>query len=220
MKAKNGPGRLAGRRLLGTTKGKILVLMCQGRQTVSELGLKLGLTDNAVRAQLQRLERDGLVSQAGSRRGVRRPHAEYELAAKAYELFPKAYEPALRKLLDVLGERFSQEVVRELLVQAGHAFVDQHVGAVRGRNPRQRLTQILSRLNGASLGIEVGQEGGKTVLLSCSCPLASVTAAHPEMCESLADILGDVLEAPNGVQQRCERDGVPRCRFEIEPSSQ
>src|SRR5688572_29670470 len=127
MKAKHGPGRLSGRKLLDTTKGKILVLLCQGRQTVSELGLKLGLTDNAVRAQLQRLERDGLISQAGSRRGVRRPHAEYELTPKAYDLFPKAYEPALRKLLDVLGERFPQEVVRELLVQAGRAFLDQHV---------------------------------------------------------------------------------------------
>jgi predicted ArsR family transcriptional regulator len=194
--------------------------LCQGRQTVSELGIKLGVTDNAVRAQLQRLERDGLVSQAGARRGVRRPHVEYELAPKAYELFPKAYEPALRRLLDVLGERFSEEVVRELLVQAGRGFLDQHVVTIRGRGPRQRLAQIMSRLNGASLGIEVGQEGGKTVLRSCSCPLASVTAAHPEMCEALAAVLGHVLEAPHGVRQRCERDGVPRCRFEIAPSPQ
>ena len=216
MKAKNGSGRLAGHRLLGTTKGRILVLLCRGRHTVSEISEELGVTGNAIRAQLQRLERDGLVAQAGSRPGVRRPHAEYELAPRAYELFPRAYEPLLRTVVDVLVARFPKEVVQELLVVAGRGLIDQHLGPLTGRGPRQRLAHIMSRLNGASLGIKIEREDGKVSLRSCSCPVASVTAAHPELCDAFAIVLGHVLELPDGVRQRCERGTAPRCRFEIE----
>src|SRR5215208_6098381 len=88
--------------LAGTTKWKMLVILCRDRLTVEELADHLSLTDNAVRAQLQRLERDGLVTKAGSRPGVRKPHVEYELTPKALKLFPRAYEPMLVELVDVL----------------------------------------------------------------------------------------------------------------------
>src|SRR5215204_3036324 len=99
MEARDGRTR---QRLLRTTKGRVLVLLCRVRQTVSELAAELKVTDNAVRAQLQRLQRDGLVRQAGSRRGVRKPHVEYELTPDAMGLFPRAYEPVLLNLVNVL----------------------------------------------------------------------------------------------------------------------
>src|SRR3954463_16462466 len=93
--------------LLDSTKGKLLVLLCPGSQTVFDLAKDLALTNNAVRAQLQRLERDGLIAKAGSRRGVRRPHVEYQLTAAGLELFPKAYQPVLIELMNVLGDRLT-----------------------------------------------------------------------------------------------------------------
>jgi predicted ArsR family transcriptional regulator len=52
-------------RLLESTRGKILVLLQTGNQTVKHLADALNLTDNAVRAHLISLERDGLVQQRG-----------------------------------------------------------------------------------------------------------------------------------------------------------
>jgi predicted ArsR family transcriptional regulator len=199
--------------LFGTSKGKILALLCSGRHTVAELAAHLGVTDNAVRAQIQRLERDGLVLQAGSRRGVRKPHVEYDLAPKAYALFPRAYEPVLQKLVDVLAERLSQRIVQDLLTQAGRRLLSAGLGEVRSRSPQQRLAEIMRGLDGSSLGIEVGREDGKTVVRSCSCPLSSVTATHPELCETFAGVLGALLRAP--VRQKCVRGQHPRCRFEM-----
>src|SRR5438094_594748 len=105
MGAANGRGRPAAQRLMATTRGKMLILLCRGRHTVNDLAGHLRLTDNAVRAQLQRLQRDGLVRQIGWRSGFRKPHAEYEITLKARELFTRLYEPLIQELTDVLGER-------------------------------------------------------------------------------------------------------------------
>jgi predicted ArsR family transcriptional regulator len=199
--------------VLGTTKGKILVTLCWKRQTVSELAEGLGLTDNAVRAQLERLERDGLVAKAGSRRGVRKPHVEYELTAEALTRFPKAYGTVLVHVVSVLRDRLRAGGSRGILLEAARRLLDQHLGRLRGRSPRQRLAAAIDKLNGAGLGIDVSERSGKTVIRSCSCPIASVTAVHPEVCALFATVLGEVLGAD--VSESCVKGGSPRCYFEL-----
>src|SRR3712207_8917014 len=43
----------------------------------------------------------------------------YELTEEAEDLFPKAYEPTLRRLLDVLSERFGSEESEALVRSVG-----------------------------------------------------------------------------------------------------
>ena len=57
------------KRLLASTRGRILALLRDEHRTVNDLSAALHLTDNAVRAHLLSLERDGLVQQRGMRRG-------------------------------------------------------------------------------------------------------------------------------------------------------
>jgi predicted ArsR family transcriptional regulator len=214
MSGRNGRKRHAAQPILGSTKGKLLVSLCRKRQIVTELADHLKLTDNAVRAQLQRLERDGLVVKAGSRRGVRRPHVEYELTNEARKLFPIAYEPVLVKVVDVLTDRLPAKASRGLLLEAARRLLRQRLGDVRGRGARQRLTDGLNRLNGSGLGIEVSEEaGGKTVIRACSCPIAAVTAVHPEMCGLFATLLSELLDVD--VAESCERGESARCCFEL-----
>src|SRR5205085_4878834 len=100
---------------LASTKGRIVSLLRGAGRTVNELAEALALTDNAVRAQLTALERDGLVRQSGTRPGRRKPNVTYDLTAKAEHLFPKVYGLILRHLLDVLSVRFSPKKVSEIL---------------------------------------------------------------------------------------------------------
>jgi predicted ArsR family transcriptional regulator len=199
--------------LLDSTRGQLLVMLCAGSQTVFDLAQALGLTNNAVRAQLQRLERDGLVAKAGSRRGVRRPHVEYHLTPDGLELFPKAYEPVLIELLNVLTDRLPGDATRAVLVETGHRLLREHLGELRGGSPRQRLADAVKKLNGRSHGVALNEEGGSTTVRSCSCPIAAVTAVHPEVCGMLASVLTEVLGAR--VSEVCEKGPQPRCRFEV-----
>ena len=86
------------KRFFDSTRGRIVTLLRGTTRTVNELAEELGLTDNAVRAHLLSLERDGLVTQSGIQRGTRKPHFAYELAAEAEHLFPKAYDALLNQL--------------------------------------------------------------------------------------------------------------------------
>jgi predicted ArsR family transcriptional regulator len=213
MNAKPRRKDVHGQPLLDTTKGRILVLLCRAPQTVAELAVRLDLSDNAVRAQLQRLQRDGLARPSGQRRGVRRPHVEYEITSDAAELFPRAYEPMFKELVDVLLERLATARWTDLILRAGRRVVDQRLGEIRRGNPRRRVREILSKLNGTALGIESLKRGRKLVVRSCSCPIASVTADHPELCGLFARLIGEVLGAH--VRERCERGDSPRCHFEV-----
>ena len=53
-----------------STRGRIVLIMRRGARTVDELATALHLTDNAVRAHIATLERDGLVEEQAVRRGV------------------------------------------------------------------------------------------------------------------------------------------------------
>src|SRR5690242_20836931 len=92
------------KRFLASTRGRILSLLRRGGRTVNELAEATHLTDNAVRAHLATLERDGLVQPGGTRPGTRKPNVVYELTAEASQVFPKPYGPVLQQLLEILSE--------------------------------------------------------------------------------------------------------------------
>lgn len=63
------PQQYWNQRFLSSTRGQIILLLRRKSRTVEGLAQELRLTDNAVRAHLATLERDGLVLQRGVRRG-------------------------------------------------------------------------------------------------------------------------------------------------------
>jgi predicted ArsR family transcriptional regulator len=213
MDAKNA---LDGPPPLASTRGRILVLLCWRPRTVAELAAELHVTDNAIRAQIQRLQRDRFVRQAGSRRGVSKPHADYELTPKARHLFPVGYEAVLQSLVGVLSSNLSRREVRNLFRQLGRTLFREHVGKISRGDPRQRLDQIMKRLSASVIGFQVRKNTEKIVIESCSCPLASVAIAHPEFCGLVATMLSDALGTK--AHETCRRGEFPKCRFEIAPA--
>ena len=121
----------------------MVALLRRGGRTVEELARAVGLTNNGVRAHLATLERDGIVRQGGTVRpasGGGKPAYVYELTPEAEGLFPKAYEPVLGRLLDVLSEGLGPQESEALLRGWGAAW-PRHEGrrwAECGRGRRRR----------------------------------------------------------------------------------
>src|SRR5829696_7023521 len=111
-----------GERFFDSTRGRIVTLLRGGTKTVNDLTGELGLTDNAVRAHLLSLERDGLIRQSGLQPGHRKPHFAYELTPEAEHLFPKAYDTLLNQLITVLKDRFGPEDLDQMLREVGRAI--------------------------------------------------------------------------------------------------
>ena len=109
-------------RFFQSTRGRLVTLLRGTTGTVGELAEALGVTDNAVRAQLLSLERDGIVRQSGMQRGSRKPHFAYELTPAAERLFPKAYDVLLNRLIGVLKGRLDPETIAEILREVGRSL--------------------------------------------------------------------------------------------------
>src|ERR671912_344819 len=107
------------KRFFDSTRGRLVTLLRGATKTVNELAAELGLTDNAVRAHLLSLERDGLIKQSGIQRGTRKPHFAYQLTEEAEQLFPKAYDALLNQLIAVLKERLTPSALEEVLREVG-----------------------------------------------------------------------------------------------------
>ena len=90
-----------------STRGRIVAMLRRGWRSVDELASALGLTDNAVRAHIATLERDGVVASLGARRDgtVGKPATLYGVAEGAETLFSSAYAPALSAFVAEVGTR-------------------------------------------------------------------------------------------------------------------
>ena len=197
-----------------STRGQIVTLLRRSGRTVEDLARALSLTDNGVRAHLAVLERDGIVRQRGSVRrscGGGKPAYVYELTQEAEDLFPKAYEPTLHRLLDVLSDQLGPEEAEALLRSVGRRLAEEH--SVRATDARARLevaVEILNELGGLA---EIEERDGALVIRGYSCPLAGVTPDHPEVCRMAETLIAELAGVP--VHERCDRGERPRCCFEI-----
>jgi predicted ArsR family transcriptional regulator len=201
-----------GARFFASTRGRIVALLRRKKRTVNELAAELELTDNAVRAQLLSLERDGLIRQSGIERGRRKPHFSYELTQDADGLFPQAYDSILDLLLSVLKEKLPPEQLHEVLSEVGYRAAERAAlsSEVELHARAQKAVEVLETLGGAP-HLEHGD--GKLIIRSTSCPLAHAVEAHPESCQIAEALVSRITGAQ--VRERCTKTAPPCCSFEI-----
>jgi predicted ArsR family transcriptional regulator len=200
-------------RLMESTRGKILDLLRAKDQTVNELAAALRLTDNAVRAHLLSLERDGLVRQSGTQPGVRKPHATYALTPEAEQIFPKSYGVLLDLILIVISKQLSPKELRAAMREVGKRVADNHWLAVKGKSRKQRIEAALSILKDLGGSATFQESEGKHFICGNGCPLAAATSRHPEACLIAESLLSQIIGAP--VKEHCIHGTAPSCRFEI-----
>jgi predicted ArsR family transcriptional regulator len=200
-------------RFFESTRGRIVKLLRGTASTVNELAEALGLTDNAVRAHLLSLERDGLVLQSGTQRGSRKPHFAYELTTEAERLFPKAYDVLLNRLITVLKSRLSPDELAEVLATVGRSLAETQAADHPGDDLESRLARAVRVLEAMGGSACVVRADGQVSIRSSGCPLAAAVAEHPEVCRLAEALVAEIVGAP--VRERCDRTQSPRCRFEI-----
>jgi len=74
----------------------------------------------------------------------------------------------------------------------------------------QTALKVLEAIGGSS---DVEHHDDKIVIRGNSCPLAAAVGVHPEVCRLAETLVAEIVQAP--VREVCDRDGRPKCRFEI-----
>jgi len=200
------------RQIGGPARGRIIALLRRGASTVEELAAALGVTDNAVRAHLQLLEREGVVRATGSRQGpgAGKPATTYEITTGGESALSSAYAPVLTALLQTLAERTSPEELDELLREVGRRM--RPSGPEKGSlDARVRAAAALLSSLGSELDVEDTPDG--YILRGYACPLATAVRGQPSACHAVEELVAAVVGET--VRERCDRSAGPRCRFEV-----
>jgi predicted ArsR family transcriptional regulator len=203
--------RTADRRFFATTRGQVLTLLRRGNQSVDDLALALGVSDNAIRSHLQSLERDGLVAHEGVRRGVGKPAWLYRLSPEADRIFPKPYATALEMLLRILSERLPPEDIDAILAEVGQRMA--------GSTPRltgsteERLPAVIDAIGEIGGLAELDEGDDCAFIRGYDCPLTQAVQHYPDACRVVQSLLETMLEQP--VVQQCDHGDRPRCRFAV-----
>lgn len=200
-------------RLFKSTRGQILALLRTENRTVNELAASLNLTDNAVRAHLLSLERDGLVQQHGTRPGTRKPHGDYGLTSEVEHIFPKAYGPLLKHFVTVVASRLTPRDMKAIMREVGQGIAREHAGPLEGGTREARIGTALKVLNDLGGSAKSEPRDGKLFIRANGCPLTALTATHPEACLIVESLLSEITGT--SVRNCCEYGETPRCCFEI-----
>jgi predicted ArsR family transcriptional regulator len=199
------------RRFFTGTRGRIVALLRRAARTVDELAAELDLTDNAVRAQLAAMERDGLVRQRGERKGIRKPAVEYALDPEAETALSRAYVPLVAALVQVLAARLQRAELERLLREAGRQAAEALPQPIGEPEERVRAAcRVLDDLGGVT---QVEAAGDGWTISSAGCPLAELVGKHPATCLALEALVAELTRLP--VREACMRGERPACRFEL-----
>jgi predicted ArsR family transcriptional regulator len=195
-----------------STRGRVVALLRRDARTVEELAAELGLTDNAVRAQLATLERDGVVAAAGIRREgtVGKPATLYAIAPESDTLFSAAYAPTLAAVLAELGQRIAPAELRTILRNAGRRLApESSAKTFKGRV--DNAAQLLADL-GADADLVATDDGFD--IRSHGCPLSQAVNANPHTCRILEQLIAEMTGGR--AHEHCDRSSaLPRCAFAI-----
>ena len=186
-------------------------LLESGQTTVAVLAERLGLTPAAVRRHLDALVAEGLVATAedppGRPRGRGRPARRFALTASGHGAFPQAYDDLAASALRFLAEQAGEEAVAAFARARVAELESRYAARLAAPSGRplgraEQVSALAEALSGDGYAASTREAsatgrppGGSPGLQLCQhhCPVASVAAKFPQLCEAEAEIFARLL---------------------------
>ena len=198
----------------------LMELKMRGPQSSVALGSRLGITGEAARQQLLRLEEQGFVTSVSQVRGVGRPMAMWQLTDAAQRRFPDTHAQLTVDILATMRSELGQEAVDAVIQAREHATRTAYHEALAA------CTTVAERVAGlADIRAREGymaewsaEADGSYLLVENHCPICAAAATCQEFCRAELSVFQDVL----GNDVSVEREehilaGARRCAYRISP---
>lgn len=198
----------------------LMALKMRGPQTSAVLGGHLGITGEAARQQLLRLEEQGLVRSSSVVRGVGRPVAVWRLTEAAEARFPDAHAQLTVDLIGTIRSELGQAAVDTVIAARERDTRATYERAMSGVRTLPERVATLAELRSAEGYMAEWAEtpDGNYVLVENHCPICAAAATCQEFCRAELNVFRDVL----GADVQVEREehivrGARRCAYRITP---
>lgn len=202
-----------------TTVDRILFrLKTRGPESIADLSAAFGVTSEAVRQLLVKLEADGLVSFEDQRAGRGRPKRLWRLTETGHARFPDRHSDLSLALLDAVRAEFGEEGLDRLIARREGEQRQAYRLASEGADS---LEQKVARL--ADLRDREGymaewrrEEDGALLLIENHCPICAAAAACRNLCRSELSVFREALGS-DAVVERVDHilAGGRRCAYRV-----
>ncbi len=202
-----------------TTRGRIVESLKRHRaRTANELSQEYGVTPNAIRQHLSRLQRDGLVAERAERIGRTKPTLVYSLTPEGERLFPQRYPLLLNVLLDELHREGGPTKLQELFANIGRRSARRHAARFTGKDLPDRIAELAKFLRERGVIVEYEKTPSGYAFREFNCPFRDTVTSHPEICTMVHTLMEEVLPQPARQVKSISR-GDDRCEFEFAAAS-
>jgi predicted ArsR family transcriptional regulator len=200
----------------------LLALKTRGPLSTAELGRILGVTGEAARQQLVRLEAEGLVEGRREAGGVGRPRQSWRLTAEAQARFPDTHPELTVQLIGSIERSMGAAALDRVIDARQEQQRKIYVEALRGaRTLHGRLRRLAAVRSAEGYMATVRKSGDGYLLIENHCPICAAARACQGFCRSELELFQNVLGEKIQVE-RVEHvlAGGRRCAYRVrEPTT-
>ena len=196
-----------------STREELIYLLRRAqRSSAAEIGVQLGITANAVRQHIERLERDGLVASGREHHARGRPTLKFYLTELADEHFPKRYAEMVTALLTELEEMGGPLLINELYRKLADRQVRLLRDEVSNMSTGERLDHVVKWMHHKGVLIEAERNQISATVRILDCPFRQTAMRFPQVCSTIPTVIGEVVGRPLR-QERYIGWSDPYCSF-------
>ena len=198
----------------------LLALKTRGPLSTAELATLLGVTGEAARQQVVRLEAEGLLEGSREGGGLGRPRQRWSLTDLARERFPDSHPELtvqlIRSIQRTLGEDALDRVIEARQDEQRTAYREAMTGA---RTLRERLKRLAEVRSAEGYMATVRRQRDGWLLVENHCPICAAARTCQGFCRSELQLFREVL-GPDVDVERTEHllAGARRCAYLVKPS--
>lgn len=198
------------------------LLKTRGEATAADLGQRLGVTGEAVRQQLVKLQAGGFVEPRSYAKGRGRPSQFWRLTRLGHCRFPDAHAELTAKLLETIRTTLGEPALDLLITAREKDTKETYEAALNGLSSiEERLNQLaeLRTREGYMAEWRVADDGQGWLLVENHCPICAAATACQGFCRSELAVFRMVL-GPDVIVERTDHllAGATRCAYLIRPA--
>ncbi len=195
-----------------------MYLKMHGPQSSIAIGLHLGITGEAARQQLLRLDDQGLVRSVAEARGVGRPMAIWQLTDAAQRRFPDTHAQLMVDLIGTMRDELGEEAVATVVHARERATLAAYREALAATTslPERVAALACIRSDEGYMAEWQAEPDGSVVFIENHCPICAAAASCQEFCRAEIRVFEAVL-GPGASVERIDHilAGARRCAYRI-----
>jgi predicted ArsR family transcriptional regulator len=203
-----------------TTSDQILLLLkSKGPAQTKAIAEAMGVTRQAARLQMEKLQSEGLVEHVTERMGVGRPRRSWSISALGNERFPNTHAQLTVELLEAVRSEFGEDGLDRLVRRREQATEAGYRKALAKADTLEQQLERLAEVRAAEgyMAEWTRTSEGAYLLIENHCPICAAASACQGFCRSELALFQAML-APAKVE-RAEHilAGARRCAYLVTP---